>query len=409
MNLYLFNDADSAAVYGIGSYLKELTRALEGSAINVHIVHLRSVRPKFEIEKTNNVENWYIPEVRYDNKYLDAVQEIEEYCRNVIYILRLYIKDTKDLIFHFNYNNCLSLAKELKNVFNCKTVATVHYTKWHLELLGNLHRLRMIKAKPEEQRTSFEQIMYIAYEYESAFFKEVDTVIVLSHHMHHIFDSEYQLEPNKISIIPNGLTDTNSIQTNDWNNLRKKWHIEDKEFLLLFVGRLQPVKGLTFLMKAFREVLKEYPNCRLMIVGNGNYDAYLHEAKDFCTKITFTGLLEKQELYELYQLANVGVIPSLYEPFGYVAVEMMMHELPIVATATSGLNEVVDNSCGLKVPLTVKLESVEIDTTLLAEKIKYLLQHPAEAKKMGQNGRKRYMMKYSSDVFRLNMLEFYQF
>jgi len=156
MNLYLFNDTDSAAVYGIGTYLRELTYALEDTDINVHIVHLHSVRPKFQIINTDNVENWYIPEVRYENASIDAIQEIEDYYQNVVYLFRLHIKDTKHLIFQFNFNNCYSLAKGLKAIFDCRTVAVIHYTKWQLELLGNLTKLRMIKSKHESQRNSYE-------------------------------------------------------------------------------------------------------------------------------------------------------------------------------------------------------------------------------------------------------------
>jgi glycosyltransferase involved in cell wall biosynthesis len=107
-------------------------------------------------------------------------------------------------------------------------------------------------------------------------------------------------------------------------------------------------------------------------------------------------------------MADIGVTPSLFEPFGYVAVEMMMHGLPIVTTATSGLNEIVDDSCGLKVPIMKHPDKVEIDTDLLAEKIVYLLQHPVEAKRMGRNGRKRYLEKYDSSVFKQNMTAFYR-
>ncbi|MDR0698262.1 MAG: ThuA domain-containing protein, partial [Tannerella sp.] len=146
----------------------------------------------------------------------------------------------------------------------------------------------------------------------------------------------------------------------------------------------------------------------LLIAGSGNYDTYLQEAKEICTKITFTGLLEKKDLNEIYQIADVGVVPSLFEPFGYVAVEMMMHKLPVVATATSGLNEVVDETCGLKAPITALLDSVEIDTSILAQKIVYLLQNQAEAKQLGQNGRRRYLCNYSSEVFRRNMLQTYK-
>ena len=86
---------------------------------------------------------------------------------------------------------------------------------------------------------------------------------------------------------------------------------------------------------------------------------------------------------------------------------MMMHEMPVVATATSGLNEVINNACGLKIPLTILSESVEIDITLLSEKIVYLLQYPIEARLMGQNGRKRYLDNYASEIFRINMVKTY--
>jgi len=408
MNLYLFNDNDSAALYGIGAYLNELTHALAGSAIKLHIVNLHSTRPKFEIVKTNKIENWYIPEAGYDNPSLDAIEEIEEYYRNVTFLLRLYITDTKDLIFHFNYNQCYSLAKDLKAAFNCKTVAVVHYTKWSLELQGNLHGLRMIKTKPEIQRSSFEQMMYIAHEYEIALFNEVDRVIVLSGFMKRILETDCQIDSQKISVIPGGLKDKNPQQKIDRDEWRKKWHISGKESVILFVGRLQPVKGLTFLISAFRKVLEKIPDGRLIIAGSGNYENCFREAKDICTKISFTGLLEKEDLQELYQIADVGVVPSLFETFGYVAVEMMMHELPIVSTATTGLNEVVDDACGIKIPVIQHQEIAKIDVSSLSEKIIYLLQHPNEAKLLGKNARIRYLNHYSTDIFRKNMLEFYQ-
>ena len=165
-------------------------------------------------------------------------------------------------------------------------------------------------------------------------------------------------------------------------------------------------------------MLETLPNCRLIIAGSSNPNpqskeakdiyTYLKEAKEICTKISFTGLLEKKDLYELYQIADVGVVPSLFEPFGLVAVEMMMHQLPLVFTATSGLNKVVDESCGMKTPITVLSDSVEIDTSVLAQKILHLLQNPAQAKRLGRNGRKRYLDNYASKVFGANMLQLYQ-
>ena len=117
--------------------------------------------------------------------------------------------------------------------------------------------------------------------------------------------------------------------------------------------------------------------------------------------------MTKNDLYELYRIAEIGVVPSLFEPFGYVAVEMMIHALPLVVTSTSGLNEVVDHTCGLKISLMELPDRLEIDASFLAQKILYLLQHSAKAKDIGLNGRKRYLTNYSSEIFCQNMLHLY--
>jgi glycosyltransferase len=304
-----------------------------------------------------------------------------------------------------NYNQSGKLAKALKNAFDCKIVAVVHYSNWGFAVYDNLPRLRSILN--EEHPDSFGKNLKKSFEEERELYSTADRVVCLSNYMHQILCNDYRLDPDKISVIPNGLTDVSGTMV-DRRSLRKKWNIPVREKIILYAGRMDAIKGLEYLLKAFREILQTYPKSRLVIAGDGAYSKYTGEARDICTRITYAGLLDRQELYEWYRLADIGVTPSLYEPFGYVAVEMMMHELPIVVTATSGLNEVIDDACGLKVPLTEHPERVEIETSLLAQKILYLLQHPAEARQMGRNGRKRFLRHYSRDVFRRNMLNLYE-
>ena len=378
MNLYLFIDADKAAVYGTGAYLEELTFALKGSSINVHTVHLHSERKKFEVEKTDDAEKWYIPEVRSGNSSPNVLQEMDNYCLNVAYLLRIHIRDTEDLIFQFNCHRYPLLARELKMAFNCKTVAAVHNSGWMHEPRG-----------------------YSIY-------RETDRVVALSVHMQRILENGFLPDPDRITVIPNGLRDSILIRENDKEELRRKWHITGREFIILFAGRLHPEKGLIYLIGAFRKVLEKHPESRLMIAGSGNYDMYLQESKDICTKITFTGLLERKELYELYSIAGIGVIPSFDEQCSYVAIEMMMHGMPLIAGTAEGLKEMVeDEITGLHVQLTGYSGSSEMDSSLLAEKILYLLQRPEERKRMGANARRRYEMEYSTERFRQNMLNFY--
>ena len=421
MNLYLFNDNDSAATYGIGAYINELSQALDGANIKVHIVHLHSKHSEFEVQtcpQNCNVENWYIPDVFNVNTISDSIQNFENYYLNIGCLLRLYIKDKTDLIFHFNYNNCHLLAKELKAAFECKTVATVHFVRGLLVLNGNYLRWQSLLKKPVYERSSFEQKLISTEYYESMLFKEVDKVIALSQYTRNYLCNDLQVNPERVTVIPNGLEDVliengelrmDNVWDSTKNVLREKWHLTQKEKTILFVGRLHQVKGLSFLIKAFRQVLENMPDCRLIIAGNGDFDTYMQEAKDICMKITFTGLLEKNELHELYQLADVGILPSLTEQCSYVVMEMMMHGLPIITSTASGLAEMTeDGISGLHVPLIETPEKIEVDSEALAEKLLHLLKNSSEAKRLGINARKRYEQIYSIDVFRKNMLDFYQ-
>lgn len=403
MNLYIFNESSRAAVYGIGTYIRELTSALKDSDINVCVVHLRSDQAEKEPEVTDGIRHFYIPAPVNQNTSLTRNRQSELYYLNVVYLLRLQIKNTEKLVFHLNHNQNNKFAEILKRKFDCKIVTVVHYFNWRFSVYDNLQRLR--PALNEEYLDSFGETLKKS-EVEKSLWVNVDRVICLSNYMQEILCQYCRITSSTISVIPNGLTDHAKI-ISDVKFLRKKWKIALKEKVILFAGRLDEVKGLEYLLNAFREVLHTFPRCRLVIAGDGDYNKYTKESQDICTRITYTGLLGKDQLYEWYCLADMGIIPSLFEPFGYVAVEMMMHGLPIVATATSGLNEVVDGTCGFKIPIIEHSDRVEIDTAILAEKIIYLLQHSAESKKMGQNGRNRYLKEFTSESFKQKMLDFY--
>ncbi|WP_298552269.1 TIGR04157 family glycosyltransferase [uncultured Parabacteroides sp.] len=405
MNLYIFNETRRGAVFGIGTYVCELISALKNSDIHLCVVNLLSDRPQITMEESGNVQYWYFPEPIPDVRVAGSSEQRRMYFHNVVYLLQLYIQDRTDLLFHLNFPQCEGLVDELKNAFDCKVVSVVHFSQWGFAVFDNLPRLRSI-LNEENPDSSNEEIKKV-FEEDRSYYSKVDCCVCLSEYMREILCREYELDAVHISVVPNGLSDVPDVAV-DIESLRKKWNIQAGEKIILFVGRLDDVKGIVYLIRAFRTVLEICPEARLIIAGSGNFDTCLREAKTICTKVTFTGLLEKEELYELYRMAAVGVVSSLFEPFGYVAVEMMIHTVPLVVTATSGLNEVVDSACGLKIPLTVLPDRVEIDTLLLAQKIVYLLQHPEEAKVLGLNGRKRYLANYSSEIFRRNMFHLYQ-
>lgn len=405
MNLYIFNETRRGSIYGIGTYIRELTGVLKKSDINIHVVNLLSDKPHIQTVETDGIRHWHFPIPIQEQRTISDQKQRSLYQRNVVYLLQLCIKDKKNLVFHLNSPQCEILAEGLKMAFNCQIVSVVHFSAWGFIIFDNLPRLRNILQ--EDQPDDFGKNLKKSVEEEKLYYAKVDHMICLSNYMQEVLYRDYEQKAAKITVIPNGLSDASEISPQR-TRLRQKWRIQNGEKVILFAGRMDDIKGISYLIKTFQQVLKIYPQSRLVIAGDGDFNRYTNESQNICTKITYTGLLGKAQLYEWYCLADVGVIPSLFEPFGFVAVEMMMHRLPMVVTSTSGMTEVVDESCALKIPLSVRLDSVEIDISLLAEKIVYLLQNPAEAKRLGRNARKRYMKKYTSHVFGAKMIAFYQ-
>jgi len=405
MNIYIFNETRRGAVYGVGTYIRELTFALKESECNICVINLTSDKPQIRTEDIDGIGHWYFPASIAEQRTIDAKKQRELYLCNVVYLLQLHIQNRKDLIFHLNYLESAKLVEELNKAFDCKVITTVHYVDWGFTVYDNLPRLQTILN--DKHTDNFGENLKKTVEEDKSYYAKVDRIICYSHYMHYILCQYYYADPAKTFFIANGIHNLTKVGLNN-RFLRKKWNLSTKEKIILFVGRIDAVKGLSFLIEAYRHVLSAYPQSRLVIAGEGNYNKYIKESQDVCAKITYTGILDKVQLHEWYCLSDVGVMPSLFETFGYVAVEMMMHGLPVVATATSGLNEVVDETCGLKVPIIKYPDKVDIDTGLLAEKILYLLQHPREAKEMGQNGQKRFLKEYTSEVLRRNMLNFYK-
>lgn len=405
MNLYIFHTSSEAAVYGIGTYIRELATALHHSKIKVCVVNLRAHIHQMRMEETSDgVKRWYFPE-SIEQMETDHLSDL--YYRNIVYLLQLYIEDKSNLIFHLNANQSSKFAKELKKAFDCKIVLTIHYFDWCFKLSGNLIHFRQLwKTQQTVQGCEVTENLKEEFQKEKKTFEVVDHIICLSKNTMYILKDDYKIKPDKITVVYNGLTDSKiSVEK---SVLRQKYGISGVP-IFLFAGRLDSAKGLKYALRAFRIVLKTYPECRFIIAGNGEFNAHMIECEDIYMNVVWTGLINTEKLYELYTIADLGIMPSFHEQCSYVAIEMMMHGLPIIGSTSAGLYEMVENNVtGLHIPVIEYADKTEIDSSLLAEKMLYLLPHPIETKRMGQNGRRRYLNNYSSNIFRGNMLKMYE-
>lgn len=107
-------------------------------------------------------------------------------------------------------------------------------------------------------------------------------------------------------------------------------------------------------------------------------------------------------------MADMGVVSSVHEEFGFVAIEMMMHALPIIVSDTGGLREIVeDGISGLKVPVKTQKGKRVPDITVLTEKILLLITNEKLSRAIANGGRKRFLEKFESISFKEKMLHIY--
>lgn len=169
-------------------------------------------------------------------------------------------------------------------------------------------------------------------------------VICCSHAMADEVERVLRVPADKVQVIPNGV-DAKRLRCKssaaELARFRRRW-ARDDERIVLFVGRLVREKGVEILIDALPEVLSAHPGAKLVVAGGGAQEHLAARARGrgLGQKVAFTGFVS-EDLARLYAIAEVAVFPSLYEPFGIVALEAMAAGVPVVASDVGGLREVV--------------------------------------------------------------------
>lgn len=154
--------------------------------------------------------------------------------------------------------------------------------------------------------------------------------------------SRYHVDPRKISILHNAVDPTPYAKPD--RSFLDAFPITRQAFILT-VGRQTKVKGFQHLIRAFEEVSKNHPEQMLVIVGPpAEYSTYLHElvkSLKLQQKVLFTGPIEYGKVISAIWLSRMVVIPSLYEPFGLIALEALSSGTPVIASKVGGLQEII--------------------------------------------------------------------
>lgn len=399
-NILIFLEESIAIQYGIGTYVHSLLNCFNSSIWNVNVITLHKGKDKVSFHAEDGIEYYDFPIPK--EQFLSGNPYYEElYFRSVFYYLASHLNGQCKVYCHFNFTRHQVLAECFKEYMNAYVTYTFHYADWKFDLLGNQAELERILKQPV---TSKDLRIKLKFEKEKLFLQNTcDRVIAVAEHSYNMLHDLYELPNSQLSYIPHGVKDYfHKMDMNSKTTLRKKYGFKDSDKILLFVGRMDVMKGTMFLMEAFTELCKEGYSLYLIIAGTGDFSQCLKITTPYWRNIMFTGYLPMEQILELYAMVDFGIIPSIHEEFGYVAAEMMLNMLPIVVHDNSGLHEVTN---GGKNGIPFRYEKNK-EVLSLKEAIIEITKNPISKEKL-KEGREWIINNYSTTLFELRIKKLY--
>ncbi|MCL6635900.1 MAG: glycosyltransferase family 4 protein [Peptococcaceae bacterium] len=356
-------------VGGLARHVYDLTNALAETGVDVHLITSGAAgAPSFE--QVNGVKVYRVEPYRVSSP--DFVTWVAQF--NVALLERaipLLAGEGEFNILHAHDWLVAYAARAIKHAGRLPLVVTIHATEY-----GRNHGLHN-----DIQRHISDVEWWLTY--------EAWRVICCSRYMEGEVRHVFQLPQDKIAVIPNGV-DVNNFRARSRDARRSDYAAPDEK-IVFYVGRLVREKGVQVLLDAAPEILAHHPQTKFVIAGKGPHlDALRHQAAvlGIANRVYFTGYINDEVRNSLYSWTDVAVFPSLYEPFGIVALEAMAARAPVVAADSGGLGEIIRHGeDGLK--------ACTGDSHSLAQNILAVLKQPWLAEKLRENAYRRVLNEFN--------------
>lgn len=364
---------------GMNVYVRELSRELgrRGWAVDIY-THAQSLERPAVVHMARNVRVIHVQAgpVQWIDKN-DLYQYVPEFSDNIVEMVAEAGIEYDAVYSHYWLSGLV--AERLREAWGTPIVQMFH----------TLGRMKNEVAQRDEDR---ELDLRIAGE---THVMEIADRLVAANptDRQHMLDL-YGADPHKIEIVPCGV-DLSLFRPIPQEEAREELGIPDDKKLIVFVGRIEPLKGVDTLLRAVALIANQHPEWRerlmLAIVGGSAEDdaeaisAEMQRLRDLRTElgirdvVTFWGAQGQETLPYFYTAADTVVMPSHYESFGMVALEATASGTPVIASEVGGLTYTIhDGENGFLIPPRQPEQ--------LAEKILVLLENPKLREEMGRNG-----------------------
>jgi glycosyltransferase involved in cell wall biosynthesis len=320
---------------GVGISAQELSAGLSRSGDHVVVLSCTLGKPAKLVEGNRTV--YLLPPSPPANGSSSVTQGILAFNKDLVAYARKTVFAECAIPDLIQCSNWLTFpaARELGRSFGVPVVCRIHFVSEPCE--------RWWGQIPDPE----------IVEQEAIAFREADRLVTVSNSIRTIVQRAHGIPDSKINVVYNGI----NIEAFSESNVLPQQLSKLKtalapggEKIALFAGRLNPQKGVLAILASIPRVLEQYPNVRYVFAGEPDSQDFarkvretLDENSSLKAKTLFLGKVPRRKLAALYKVADVALVPSVYEPFGYASIEAMAAGVPVVVSSAGGLAEIVDH------------------------------------------------------------------
>lgn len=255
---------------------------------------------------------------------------------------RMEIRKHRNMVFLSNFSPSIFNAYVVKKLFpEAVFIHVVHDLPWLLHLNGDV---RLYERWLKDDDFTFDDatehfLRYSGYDtLKTAAY--ADRIVCLCGSTYNIFKDIYGIAKEKLTIIPNGLSDKYvTINNPTKRKFREKYGIPEDKYVVLLVGRLCVAKGADRINRLIGKIRFDQPPC-LVYIGEDDISQWIEESCGL--QVLSLGKRDRDEIFEIYSIADFGLLPSRYEQCSYVGIEMMMAGIAVITTHSYGLSDMFD-------------------------------------------------------------------